>query len=212
MNSNALDRILQEKIVAIIRIPNAVNLRNTVQALIDGGITCIEVTMTVHDAIQGIAMLRKEFGDTITLGAGTVLDSESVDSIAAVGGEFIVSPVLLLEVVQRTKYHGLLAISGCFTPTEVHSGWRAGADIVKVFPASAMGMKYLKDLGGPFPDVKLMPTGGVTIENARDWLKNGASAVGIGTDLVSRKLVDEERFDEITQRARQLVESVTNIQ
>jgi 2-dehydro-3-deoxyphosphogluconate aldolase/(4S)-4-hydroxy-2-oxoglutarate aldolase len=195
-------------VVAIIRVQDPASVRGAVDALIEGGLRALEVTMTVPRAIELIAEISPTLPDDFLLGAGTVLDAETVHRAARAGAQFIVSPVFRPEVIAAAHAEGIPAMPGCFTPTEILAAWEIGADVVKVFPATSVGPGYLKDVRGPLPYVKLMPTGGVSIDNVGDWLRAGAVAVGIGSALVDAKAISAKRFDVIADNARRLVANI----
>lgn len=174
-----------------------------VDAMMAGGITVIEVTMTVPNAITLLRELKQKHREQLLLGSGTVTDAAQAQATIEAGAEFVVSPSLHRDVIAKTKELGKVSIPGALTPTEVITAWRAGADYVKVFPCSAMGgASYLKALRAPFPELKLIPTGGVTFETAVDFLKAGASALGVGADLVNTKAIAEGKPEIVTKTAR----------
>ncbi|HEX4311115.1 MAG TPA: bifunctional 4-hydroxy-2-oxoglutarate aldolase/2-dehydro-3-deoxy-phosphogluconate aldolase [Acidobacteriaceae bacterium] len=180
-----------------------------VAALVAGGITVMEVTMTVPGAVDLLRALKKEYGDRLLLGSGTVTDAEQVAATVDAGAEFVVSPSFHPEVVAKTKELGKISIPGALTPTEAITAWRAGADYVKIFPCSAVGgAPYLKALLAPFPQLQLIPTGGVTLSTAADFLKAGARALGVGTDLVNPKAIEEGKPETVTMTARKYLEIV----
>lgn len=180
-----------------------------VDAMIAGGVTVVEVTMTVPNALALLRELKQRHGDTLLLGSGTVTDAAQVEATVNAGAEFVVSPSLHLDVVTKTKELGKVSIPGALTPTEVITAWRAGADYVKIFPCSAMGgASYLKSLLAPFPELKLIPTGGVTLETAADFLKAGARALGVGTDLVNAAAIAEGKPEIVTKAARAYLEAI----
>ena len=180
-----------------------------VEALVAGGITVMEVTMTVPGAVDLLRVLRKEFGSKLLLGSGTVTDAAQVEATIDAGAEFVVSPSFHPEVVARTKELGKVSIPGSLTPTEVITAWRAGADYVKIFPCSAVGgAPYLKALLAPFPELQLIPTGGVTLHTAADFLKAGARALGVGTDLVNPKAIEEGKPEKVMETARAYLEII----
>jgi 2-dehydro-3-deoxyphosphogluconate aldolase/(4S)-4-hydroxy-2-oxoglutarate aldolase len=150
----------------------------------------------------------KEFGDAVLLGAGTVLDSETARAAILAGAEFVVGPTLNVDVITVCRRYNKIVVPGTLTPTEILTAWEAGADMIKVFPAGAMGPGYLKDIRGPLPQVKLMPTGGISLENAADFIKAGAVVIGVGGNLVDKKAIKTGRFDLLAERARQFVEVV----
>jgi 2-dehydro-3-deoxyphosphogluconate aldolase/(4S)-4-hydroxy-2-oxoglutarate aldolase len=195
-------------VVAIIRMKDPAKLRAVFDALADGGVRAIEVTMTVPGAIGVIAQLAKSLPEGILLGAGTVIDAGTARAVIDAGARFIVSPVFRREVVGACLERGIASCPGCFSPTEILDAHEMGADIVKVFPATALGPQYLKDLRAPMPQLKLMPTGGVSLDNAGDWIRAGAVAVGVGSALLDSKAIDEGRLDIIAGNARRIVASV----
>jgi 2-dehydro-3-deoxyphosphogluconate aldolase/(4S)-4-hydroxy-2-oxoglutarate aldolase len=195
-------------VVAVIRLQDGSKLRAVVNALARGGITALEVTMTVPRAIELIAEIAPSLPPGFLLGAGTVVDPDTARAAVKAGARYIVSPVFRPAVVEAAHAAGAAAMPGCFSPTEILAAWDAGADVVKVFPATALGPAYFKDLKGPMPHVRLMPTGGVSLENAAEWVRAGAVAVGVGGALVDPKLVAAGDFAGITERARRFVERV----
>ncbi|HUY34615.1 MAG TPA: bifunctional 4-hydroxy-2-oxoglutarate aldolase/2-dehydro-3-deoxy-phosphogluconate aldolase [Pirellulales bacterium] len=203
-----LDRLLGEGIVAIIRAADPSRLVDVAQALIDGGVSVMEVTFTVPRAEQVLERVADRLGDKVLLGAGTVLDTETARMAMAAGARFIVSPVVNFEVIRFCRRYDMLVLPGALTPTEVLAAWEAGADIVKIFPSEVTGPGYLKALAGPLPQVRLMPTGGVHLQTAADFLRAGACALGIGGSLVDPKAVAEGDLARITSLARQFVQIV----
>ncbi|MEO6807771.1 MAG: bifunctional 4-hydroxy-2-oxoglutarate aldolase/2-dehydro-3-deoxy-phosphogluconate aldolase, partial [Isosphaeraceae bacterium] len=171
----------------------------------EGGVTAAEITFTVPDAIEIIRQVRRELGDAVVLGAGTVLDPETARAALLAGAEYIVAPTLNLDVIRLCRRYDKAVMPGAFTPTEVLSAWEAGADIVKVFPADVGGPTYLKSLHGPLPQIRLMPTGGVDLNTAEAFLKAGACCLGVGSSLVEPKAVAAGDFDRIRQLAAQFV-------
>jgi 2-dehydro-3-deoxyphosphogluconate aldolase / (4S)-4-hydroxy-2-oxoglutarate aldolase len=190
-------------LIPVLRARNAGQAHAVVQAMLAGGVTVVEVTMTVPGAIDLLKELKLEYGSRLLLGSGTVTTSAEAQATIDAGAEFVVSPSLHLEVIAATKAAGKLSIPGALTPTEVITAWRAGADYVKIFPCSAMGgSSYLKALLAPFPFLKLIPTGGVTLETAEGFLRAGARALGVGSDLVNLAAVDAGRPETISETAR----------
>jgi 2-dehydro-3-deoxyphosphogluconate aldolase/(4S)-4-hydroxy-2-oxoglutarate aldolase len=180
-----------------------------VDAMMAGGVTVVEVTMTVPNALTLLRELKQRHGKKLLLGSGTVTDATQAAATIDAGAEFVVSPSLHLDVIAKTRELGRVSIPGALTPTEVIAAWRAGADYVKVFPCSAMGgASYLKSLLAPFPEVKLIPTGGVTLQTAPDFLKAGARALGVGTDLVNATAIAEGKPDLVTNTARAYLKAI----
>jgi 2-dehydro-3-deoxyphosphogluconate aldolase/(4S)-4-hydroxy-2-oxoglutarate aldolase len=203
-----LQKILDGGIVAILRFDDPGPLVEVVTALADGGITVAEVTLTVPGALEVIREAKRKLGGRVLLGAGTVLDPETARAALLAGAEFIVAPNFNRDVTQLCRRYDKLVMPGAFTPTEVLTAWEAGADIVKVFPADILGPAFFKALRGPLPQVKLMPTGGVDLSNAAEYLKAGAVCLGVGGQLVDPKAVAARDFARITALARQYVEIV----
>jgi 2-dehydro-3-deoxyphosphogluconate aldolase / (4S)-4-hydroxy-2-oxoglutarate aldolase len=202
-------QIEQFGVVAVIRLKDPAKLRAVVGALADGGVRALEVTMTVPRAVEMIRELAPTLPDGFLLGAGTVLDAATARAVIDAGATFVVGPVFRPEVISACHERGVPAMPGCFSPTEILAAHEAGADIVKVFPATMLGPQYIKDVRAPLPQVKLMPTGGVTLDNAGDWIRAGAVAVGIGSALVDTNAIEEGRFDVIAANARKVVANVS---
>lgn len=190
-------------LIPVLRAKNAAQAHAVVKALMEGGVTIVEVTMTVPGAVDVLRELSAEYGEKLLLGAGTVTTAKEAEETIAAGAEFIVSPSFHAEVVAATKAAGKISAPGALTPTEAITAWRAGADYVKIFPCSAVGgASYLKSLLAPFPHLKLIPTGGVTLETAASFLKAGARALGVGSDLVNLAAIEEGRPEKISATAR----------
>lgn len=204
-------RVERERIVAVLRFDDPSMLRPVVDALAAGGVRLFEVTMTVPDAVALIRSVVADAGSDVVCGAGTVLDADTAARVIDAGAAFVVSPVCRRSIIEACHERGVPAMPGCYTPTEILDAWDAGADIVKVFPATSLGPGYFKDLRAPLPHVKLMPTGGVTIENAGDWMGAGAAAVGIGSALVDAATVRRGDLVELTRRAERLVANISQI-
>ncbi len=199
-------------LIPVLRAKNPKQAHAIVEAMIAGGVTVVEVTMTVPGAVDLLRELKKEYGTTLLLGSGTVTTAKEADATIESGAEFVVSPSLHPDVIAATKAAGKLSIPGALTPTEVITAYRAGADYVKVFPCSAMGgASYLKALLAPFPHLKLIPTGGVTIKTAEDFLRAGARALGVGSDLVNLTAVDEGKPEIITHAAKAYLEILAKV-
>lgn len=201
-----VSRIQAERVVAVLRAASPDDLLEVAGALREGGVRCLEFTLTSPGAVGMIRRVSRELGDNVLLGAGTVLNAIEAEEAMEAGAKFLVSPSLKLEVIHAAKRYGVPVMPGAFTPTEVLTAWEAGADVVKVFPCGQLGPSYLRDLHGPFPDIPLMPTGGITVENAAAYLEAGAVAVGVGGNLTRRST--GEGLQNLTERARRLVESV----
>lgn len=200
-----LRRVLDSGLVAIIRAPSSEQLVAVARALYEGGIDVIEVTLTVPRALEILADVRKDLGNKILLGAGTILDPETARAALFAGAEFLVSPTLNLDVIRLCQRYDKVVMPGVFTPTEVLTAWEAGADVVKIFPADVVGPPYLKALQGPLPQVRMMPTGGVNLQTLRDFMKAGACAVGLGSSLVEKDAVRDGNMTRIRDLAAQYV-------
>ena len=196
-------------IVPVVRTPTAESAIRSIEAIYRGGVRAAEVTMTVPGAIRALEKVADQFGDKIMLGAGTVLDPETARSCMLAGAQFFVTPTLKLSTIEMAKRYSKVICPGALTPTEVLTAWEAGADVVKVFPANSLGgPKYIKALKGPLPHIEMIPTGGVNLETAGEFLKAGACAVAVGGELVDAKLIKENRYEEMEQRARQYLEII----
>lgn len=197
--------IEESGVVAIVRFNRSEDLVNVARAIAKGGVQAIEFTMTTPNALDILAASRREFGDDILLGAGTVLDTETARAAILAGAQFIVAPTLRKEVIEMCHRYSVAVIPGAYTPTEILTAWEWGADMVKLFPADAGGPVYLKAVKAPLPQVKLVPTGGVSLENAGEFIKAGASAIAVGSSLVDKNLVAERQFDRLEDLASQFV-------
>ncbi|NAO99760.1 bifunctional 4-hydroxy-2-oxoglutarate aldolase/2-dehydro-3-deoxy-phosphogluconate aldolase [Halomonas sp. MG34] len=206
---NTLNWIEDKKLIAILRGYNTADSIAIAKALHAGGITTLEVTLNSPSPFQTIEKISSELGDEVIVGAGTVLDAESARLAISAGAQFILSPTFDRETIKLTKRYGKVSIPGAFTPTEILNAFEEGADIIKVFPASTLGPSFVKDLRGPLPQLKLLPTGGVTVENVASFIKNGAVGVGLGSSLVSSvEKVTDEFLNELTKRASAFVQAV----
>jgi 2-dehydro-3-deoxyphosphogluconate aldolase/(4S)-4-hydroxy-2-oxoglutarate aldolase len=211
MGNNALKTILNNKAVAVIRMSDPNKLMKVAEAIYKGGVQSVEITMTVPGALKIIEEASKTVGDHINIGVGSVLNRQTANDAISAGAKYVVSPVFKLEIVQEAKKHGIPVMPGAFTPTEILTAFEAGADVVKVFPADIVGMAFFKGVLAPMPQLKLMPTGGVSLTNAGDWLKAGACAVGVGSALLDKKAIAEENYSLLTQNAEKLIASINNV-
>jgi 2-dehydro-3-deoxyphosphogluconate aldolase/(4S)-4-hydroxy-2-oxoglutarate aldolase len=203
-----LQRVLDGVIVAVVRSPSSEQLVEVAQALAEGGVTNVEITLTVPGALEVIRDVRRRLGEELFLGAGTVLDPESARAALLAGAEYIVTPTLNPEVIRVCRRYGKLVMPGAFTPTEILTAWESGADLVKVFPADVGGPAYLKTIHGPLPQIPLMPTGGVNLKTAADFLRAGACALGVGGALVEKDALARGDMDRIRDLAAQYVDVV----
>ncbi|QOJ28828.1 MAG: bifunctional 4-hydroxy-2-oxoglutarate aldolase/2-dehydro-3-deoxy-phosphogluconate aldolase [Ignavibacteriales bacterium] len=210
--ADILQKLLERKAVAVIRAKDPEKLRNIIQALAAGGITFAEITMTVPGAIQLIERMTKELDSNIVIGVGSVLNAETASLAIKAGAKYVVSPVLKEDIIMTAHEYDIPAMPGCFTPTEIQRAHELGADIIKVFPADILGMGFFKSVLAPMPHLKLMPTGGVTLTNPGEWIKAGASAVGLGSALLDAKAIDLNNFEQITSNARTVMNSLGMMQ
>lgn len=207
--SEVCKRIEELAAVPVVRAPSATTALAAVEALLEGGLAVFEITLTVPSALGVIETLVKRLGDRAVVGAGTVLSADAARDAVSAGAEFVVSPGLDLKTVEAMRAREIAIFPGALTPTEIITAWNAGSDMVKVFPCSALGgAKYITQLRGPLPDIKLMPTGGVSLTTAAEFLRAGATAVGLGTDLVDIAAVEAGRAHVLTERARTLLEGL----
>src|SRR5262245_57286988 len=205
---SSLNRVLDRCIVAVIRAESPDLLVDVAEALVAGGVEVMEVTFTVPGVTQVLEKVAEKLGSRVLLGAGTVLDAETARTAILSGAEFIVSPAVDLGVIELCRRYSKLAMPGALTPTEVVMAWQAGADIVKIFPSELTGPKYIKSLRAPLPQVRMMPTGGVNLDTAEEFLSCGACALGIGSSLVEPKAVASGDLKRIESLARQYLEIV----
>ncbi|MBA3513030.1 MAG: bifunctional 4-hydroxy-2-oxoglutarate aldolase/2-dehydro-3-deoxy-phosphogluconate aldolase [Pyrinomonadaceae bacterium] len=207
--SEVLKHIKEMGIVPVVRAASSDEAMRAVDAIKGGGISIVEITLTVPGALAVIEAVVKRFGNEVTVGAGTVLDAQAAGSCMLAGAQFIVSPALNLGTIEVCRRYSIVVMPGALTPTEVITAWQAGADMVKVFPCNAMGgASYLKALKAPFPQVDLLPTGGVSLKTAADFIHAGASALGVGSDLVDTKAIRAGELEKVTQSARAYLEVV----
>jgi 2-dehydro-3-deoxyphosphogluconate aldolase/(4S)-4-hydroxy-2-oxoglutarate aldolase len=206
-----ISRIVECGVLPVVRSAHPDEAKTAIEAIIAGGITTIEVTMTVPGAVRLIAELCEKYNDEILIGAGTVMDPETARECINAGAKFIISPALNFDTILYCNETETVVMPGALTPTEVVNAWDAGADFVKVFPAGAMGgASYLKSLKAPLPHIKLIPTGGVSQITAADFIRAGASAVGVGTDLVNLTAIREGKASSITENAKKYLDLVRN--
>lgn len=205
----ALKLIREIGLVPIVRTPSAADALLAVEALIEGAIGVAEITMTVPGAIRVMEQVVEKFGDKVLLGAGTILDAETCRAAILAGAEFIVTPALDVRVIEVARRYSKACFPGALTPTEVLGAWQAGADMVKIFPCGpAGGPNYIKALKGPFPHIEMLPTGGVNLETAPEFIKAGASAVAVGGELVNLRLLRAGKTGEIIANARKYVDAI----
>lgn len=208
---NTVEIIERSGIVIIIRMDDLQAVRDICAALYRGGVRCFEIPMTAANAAEIIGELLSHLPDDAAIGAGTVLTAEGAEQVIAAGASFLVSPHFVAEVADVAKKNDIALIPGAFSPQEVYHAWKAGAAIVKVFSIRPLGAGYLSDLAGPYPGIKLMPTGGINLDNATSFIKAGACAVTIGRDIIGRGPWDEAALTQITERSRKLVAEINRL-
>jgi 2-dehydro-3-deoxyphosphogluconate aldolase/(4S)-4-hydroxy-2-oxoglutarate aldolase len=207
--SDVIDRIIQTGLIPVVRAESSDIAMRAIDAIKEGGISVLEITMTVPGAIRVIEEVARRFGEDAIVGAGTVLDAETARACILAGAQFIVSPALDLDTISCCRRYSIPVMPGAMTPSEVVTAWKAGADFVKVFPANAVGgASYIKALKAPLPQVELVPTGGVSLKTAADFIKAGAAALGVGTDLVDTAALRNGEDKVISARAKQFIEIV----
>ena len=200
-----LGALIESGVVAVVRTNSADELIGICRAMCEGGVVGVEITMTSPGALEAIHGASKDLRSRAIIGAGSVLDPETARAAMLAGADFIVGPVLNRAVIETCKRYGKIVIPGAFSPTEILTAWQAGADVVKVFPATKLGPSFIKDVRGPLPQVRLTPTGGVNLDNLGEFLKAGAVFVGVGTALVDKKLVSERNWDALAALAARYV-------
>lgn len=206
--TTALEFISEKGVVAIMRANSSDQLLAAADAVKAGGVNAIEVTMTTPGAIDVIKQATSKYGDDVLFGVGSVLDSQTARAAILAGAQFVVCPTLDLETIKICKRYSIPVVPGAYTPTEVLTAWEAGADLVKIFPASIGGPSLIKALKGPLPQVKLVPVGGVNLDTTADFIRAGAEVVGVGSSLVNNKLLEAKEFDKISEAARRFCEEV----
>ncbi|MGI6148021.1 MAG: bifunctional 4-hydroxy-2-oxoglutarate aldolase/2-dehydro-3-deoxy-phosphogluconate aldolase [Firmicutes bacterium] len=199
--AECLQAVKESGVVAVIRAGGPDELLQITRALNKGGVRALEITMTSPGAIETIKTAVEELGDEAIIGVGSVLDAETARMAILAGAQFVVSPVFKPELVAMCKRYSKVCIPGAFTPTEILTAWEAGADVIKIFPATKLGPGFIKDLKGPMPQIEVTPTGGVTLENTAEFIKAGAAFVGVGSALVDKKLVAEQNWDALSELA-----------
>ena len=207
-----MHRLRDLAVIPIVRTSSEGVALSIVGSIILGGINCVEITMTVPNALRAIEKVADQYGDRVLIGAGTVLDPETARSCMLAGAQFFVTPSLNLKTIELAKRYSRPIFPGALTPTEIVTAWEAGADAVKVFPCSAMGgAKYIKAVKAPFPQIDLIPTGGVNLDTCAEFLEAGSTAVGVGSELADSKSINAGNFEVVTRRAQQFLEIVAKV-
>jgi len=206
-----VEEIVARKAVAVLRIKEPEKLKKVIEALYAGGLSVAEITMTVPNAIQLIEKMSKELDKNIIIGVGSVLNSNVAEDAIKAGAKYVVSPIFKKEIIETTHRYDIPVMPGCFTPTEIQTAYESGADIIKVFPADVLGMDFFKGILAPMPHLKLMPTGGVSLTNAGDWLKAGACAVGVGSALLDKDAIEKENYSKLTENAKIIMDNISKV-
>ncbi len=206
-----VEKIIADKAVAVIRLNEGDDVLKIVEAIRNGGITSIEITMTTPNALKLIEELNNVYNDDLLVGVGSVLDEVTAKDAINSGAQYVVSPIFDKNIIKTVTGNNIPVMPGCFTPTEIYKAYKSGADIVKVFPANVTGMKFFKAVKAPIPFLKLMPTGGVTLTNANEWIEAGACAVGIGSALLDKKAIANKDYSKLTENAKLLIENIKSV-
>ncbi|MCC5926440.1 MAG: bifunctional 4-hydroxy-2-oxoglutarate aldolase/2-dehydro-3-deoxy-phosphogluconate aldolase [Bacteroidetes bacterium] len=205
--TDVLATLEDRKIVAVVRVDTADQIDPTVDALLAGGVNSIELTMTIPNVLDHLPALIKRVGDQMVLGIGSVLNGETAQRVIDAGANFVVSPVMKADIIEAAQKNNIAVAVGAFSPTEIQTAWELGSDVVKVFPADQFGPGYIKAVKAPMPHLRLMPTGGVTVQNVGEWLSAGTFSLGLGSALVDIKAVRSGDYARITSNARALVDA-----
>jgi 2-dehydro-3-deoxyphosphogluconate aldolase / (4S)-4-hydroxy-2-oxoglutarate aldolase len=203
-----LQKLVESGVIAVIRRVPAEKVDQVAEALVEGGVTALEVTVDSQGSFEAISRLSKKLKDRAIVGAGTVIDSESARLAIYHGADFVFCPSLHEDVIRTALRYGKIAVPGVATPTEMITAIEWGADLVKIFPATTLGVKFIKDVKGPFPHIPVIPTGGVDLQNVSDFVRAGVAAVGIGGNLVDRKAIEADDFARITDTAKKYVSAI----
>ncbi len=205
---NRLGQLIDSGVIAIMRADSSDQLLAAADAIKAGGVNAIEVTITTPGALAIISQATSKYGPDVLFGVGTVLDPESARMAIIAGAQFVVCPTLNTDTIKLCKRYSVPVMPGAYTPTEILTAWEAGSDVVKVFPASVGGPSYIKALKAPLPQIRLMPVGGVNLNTAADFVRSGCEIIAVGNSLVNQQLLDERKFDVISERARRFREEV----
>ena len=203
-----LNKIINNKVIAVIRSTTSDDLSPFIDVIVESGINSIEITLTTPNALSVIKKLKSNYKGSILIGAGTVTDLDSAKKALDVGAEYIVTPVLNMEVIDYVKKSRFPVISGAFSPTEIYNSFHAGSDMIKIFPANLLGIENFKSIQVIMPKLTLMPTGGISSENAREWLNAGADVLGIGTSLINDQIISNKDYDKLKSNSQKILESI----
>ena len=203
-----LKKIIGNKLIAVIRTNSKDNLMPFIDVIIKSGINSIEITLTTPNALSVIKKLKSNYKGSILIGAGTVTDLDSAKKALDVGAEYIVTPILNMEVIDYVKKSRFPIISGAFSPTEIYNSFHAGSDMIKIFPANLLGIENFKSIQVIMPKLTLMPTGGISSENAREWLNAGADVLGIGSSLINDQIISNKDYDKLKSNSQKILESI----
>jgi 2-dehydro-3-deoxyphosphogluconate aldolase/(4S)-4-hydroxy-2-oxoglutarate aldolase len=206
-----IQKVTTEKAVAVIRMSDSQKLLKVAEALMEGGLSILEITMTTPNALKIIEEVTNTFSDEMTFGVGSVLDAETARLAINSGAQYVVCPIYNPKIIHTSHRYDVAVMPGCFTPTEILEAHEQGADIVKVFPADVLGMAFFKAIKAPMPHLNLMPTGGVTLTNAGEWIKTGACAVGIGSALLDKQAIAENDWNRLKENTKMLRSSLDNV-
>ena len=203
-----LNKIINNKVIAVIRSTTSDDLSPFIDVIVESGINSIEITLTTPNALSVIKQLKSYYKGSILIGAGTVTNLNSAKKALDVGAEYIVTPVLNMEVIDYVKKSRFPVISGAFSPTEIYNSFHAGSDMIKIFPANLLGIENFKSIQVIMPKLTLMPTGGISMENAREWLNAGADVLGIGSSLINDQIISNKDYDKLKSNSQKILESI----
>tara|TARA_R110002124_G_scaffold286310_1_gene466869 strand:- start:61099 stop:61746 length:648 start_codon:yes stop_codon:yes gene_type:complete len=209
--SPTLIEIQKRAALAVVRLPKPSDAEPVTEALLNGGVSAIEITLSTPNTFEVIKKISDSFKDEALVGIGSVTNVEQAIKAIQAGAKYIICPVFKPEIIQATSKYGVPTIPGCFTPSEIQSAYEAGAQVIKLFPADRLGMSYFNSIKAPLPHLNLIPTGGVTLTNAGEWIQNGAFAVGIGSALMDKKAIEEKNYSKLTENSKILMDNIHNV-
>ncbi|GIO37728.1 2-dehydro-3-deoxy-phosphogluconate aldolase [Paenibacillus antibioticophila] len=205
-----LDKLMSSGIVAVVRRPPSDKVQLITDALVAGGVEALEITADSEGVFELIPLLKERYGNQVLVGAGTVMNASVAEKALQAGADFIFSPILDEATIKMTNRYGRISIPGVMTPTEIAKGYEWGADVLKIFPGATLGASYIKEVSAPLAGIPMMPTGGITLDNAAEFIRAGAVAVGLGSSLLNKAAIAEERYDDITELARKFKAAITS--